>query len=83
MKRYILAGLSILAVAAGVGWKVARHPETSASLHEIKLDQASEHTNAGPTQELAGIRFRLGPNGFGYEMRATSQKVPHISVAAE
>jgi hypothetical protein len=37
MKRYIAAVLSILGVAAGVGWKLASHPETSLGLHEVSL----------------------------------------------
>jgi hypothetical protein len=49
MKRQIAAGLSILAVTAGVGWKLASHPETSAGLQEISLSQHSEHSHPGPT----------------------------------
>ena len=83
MKRHIIAGFSILAVAAGVGWKLASHPETSAGLQEVSLNQRSEHSHPGPTNALAGIRIRLGPSDFGYEVRATAHQVPQISLAAE
>ena len=67
MKRYVIAALSIFAVAATVGWKLASHPETSAGLQEISLIQNSEHSQPGPTNALAGIRIRLSPSDFGYE----------------
>ena len=79
MKRHIVAGLSILAVAAGVGWKLASHPETSTGLHEVSLSQRSEHSHPGSTNALAGIRVRLS----GSEIRATDQKVPQITLAAD
>jgi hypothetical protein len=83
MKRRILAGLSILAVVAGVGWKLARHPETSAGLQAISLKQHSEHSNPGPNNALAGIRIRLMPYDYGYAIRPAAHKVPQISLAAE
>ena len=83
MKRHIAAGLSIVAVVAGVGWKLASHPETSAGLQDVSLIQHSEHSHPGPTKELAGIRIRLSPSDFGYEITANAHKVPQISVAAE
>jgi hypothetical protein len=83
MKRHIAAGLSIVVVAASVGWKLASHPETSAGLKDISLIQRSEHSQPGPTNALAGIRIRLSPSDFGYEIRATAHKVPQISLAAE
>jgi hypothetical protein len=79
MKRHIAAGLSILAVAAGVGWTLASHAGTSPGLQEISLKQNSEHARPGPTNALAGIRIRLS----GSEIRATNAKVPQISLAAE
>jgi hypothetical protein len=79
MKRHIAAGLSILAVVAGVGWKLARHPETSAGLQQVSLKQHSEHSHPGPTNALAGIRIRLS----GSEIGATDRKVPQIALAAE
>ena len=79
MKRHIVAGLSILAVAAGVGWTLARHPETSTGLQGVSLRQSSEHSHRGSTKALAGIRIRLS----GSEIRATDQKVPQIALAAE
>ena len=81
MKRYIAAVLSILAVAAGVGWKLASHPETSLGLQEVSLIQHSEHSL--PSNALAGLRIRLSPSDFGYELRATADKVPQIALAAE
>ena len=79
MKRNIVTALSILAVAAGVGWKLASHPATSAGLQEVGLSQHSEHSHPGSTKALAGIRIRLS----GSEIRATDQKVPQITLAAE
>jgi hypothetical protein len=83
MKRTIAAVLSILAVTAGVGWKLARHSETTAGLQEISLSQHSEHSRPGPTNALAGIRIRLSGSDFGYQVRASGHKVPQISLAAE
>jgi hypothetical protein len=83
MKRQIAAALSILAVAAGVGWKLASHSETSAGLQEISLDPHSEHSHPGPNNALAGIRIRLSPSDFGYDVRVTDHKVPQIAVASK
>jgi hypothetical protein len=83
MKRHIAAGLSIVAVVAGVGWKLARHPANSAGLEDIDLIQHSEHSHPGPSKALAGIRIRLSPSDFGYEITETAREVPRISVAAE
>lgn len=83
MKRNIAAALSILAVAAGVGWTLASHPETSAGLQEVSLSRHSEHSHPGPTNALAGIRIRLSGSDPSYETRATADKVPQISLAAE
>ena len=41
MKRQIAAGLSIVAVVAGVGWKLASRPATSTGLEDIRLIQRS------------------------------------------
>jgi hypothetical protein len=79
MKRHIAAGLAILAVAAGVGWKLASHAGTSPGLQEISLKQNSEHSQPGPATAMAGIRIRLS----GSDVRVTDAKVPHISLAAE
>jgi len=83
MKRSIAAGLSILAVVASVGWKLASHPETSAGLQDVSLRQHSEYSHPGPTNALAGIRIRLSGSDFGDEVKATDHKVPQISLAAE
>jgi hypothetical protein len=83
MRRHIAAGLSIVALAASVGWMLASHPETSTGLEDISLVQRSEHSQPGPTNALAGIRIRLSPSDFGYELTATANKVPQISLAAE
>jgi hypothetical protein len=83
MKRHIIAGLSIVAVVAGTGWKLASHPETSAGLHDVGLVQHSEHSTPGSTKALAGIRIRLSPNDFDGEIRATAHAPPQIAVAAE
>jgi hypothetical protein len=83
MKRQIAAGLSVLAVAAGVGWAVARHPETSATLQDISLNQHSERSNPGPAGAMARVRIRLSPTDVGAESRATTQNVPHIALATE
>lgn len=83
MKRYVLAALSIFAAAATVGWTLASHPETSVELQEISLIQNSEHSQPGPTKELAGIRIQLSPSDFGYDIAATADAVPHISLVAK
>jgi hypothetical protein len=81
VKRHLVAGLSILAVVAGVGWSVSRHPETSASLQEIGLQQRSEHSHRGPTSALAGIRIRLSGSDLGQHIRAKDDRVPRIALA--
>jgi hypothetical protein len=83
MKRNIAAGLSILAVVLGMGWKLVSRPETSAGLQDIKLVPHSEHRHPGPTGALAGIRIRLSPSDFDHEIVATADKVPQITLAAE
>jgi hypothetical protein len=83
MKRTIVAGLSILAVVAGVGWKLASHPETSTGLQEVSLAQGSEHSHPGPTAALARVRVRLSPSDFAYEAKAATAKVPRITLAAK
>jgi len=83
MKRHMVAGVSILAVVASVGWKLASHPETSARLQDISLVARSEHSNPGPTDALAGIRIRLSPSDFDDAIRAKAHHVPQIAVAPE
>jgi hypothetical protein len=83
MKRQIAAGASILAVVAGVGWKLASHPETSVKLQDVSLIQRSEHSHPGPTDALAGIRIRLSPSDFDDAIRAKAHHVPQIGLAAE
>jgi hypothetical protein len=83
MKRKIPVGIFILAVAAGVGWRVASRPETSAGLQDINLIQRSEHSHPGPTDALAGIRIRLSPSDFDDAIRATAQDVPRIALTTE
>jgi hypothetical protein len=83
MKRHITAGLSILAVVACMGWKLASHPETSAGLQHISLIPRSEHSQPGSSKALAGIRIRLSPSDFDGEIRATAHEVPQIALAAE
>jgi hypothetical protein len=83
MKRNIVAYLSIVSVMAIVGWKLATHPAVSAGLHDISLVPRSEHSHTGPTHELAGIRIRLSPTDFDYEIGAREDQVPQISLAAE
>ena len=83
MKRHIAAGLSIVAVVAGVGWKLASRPATSTGLEDIRLIQRSEHSHPGPSDALAGIRIRLSPSDFGYEIKVPASEVPRIAAAAE
>jgi hypothetical protein len=83
MKRQVAAGVSILAVVAGVGWKLASHPETSARLQDISVVQRSEHSHPGPTDALAGLRIRLSPGDFDNTIRARAHHVPQITVAPE
>jgi len=80
MKRYIAAVLSILGVAAGVGWKLASHPETSLGLHEVSLKKNSERSL--PSDAVARLRIRVSPNELGYELRVSPDKVPQVSLAA-
>jgi hypothetical protein len=82
MKRKIAMGLSIVAVAAVMQWKLARHPDTSAALQDIRLIQHSEHSHPGPTDALAGIRIRLSPSDFN-DADSVTAPVPQIQVAAE
>ena len=83
MKRNLLAGLSILAVVAGVGWKLASHPESSADLQQVSLSRSSEHSQPSSTTALGRIRIRLSPSDSGYQITATTHHVPQISVAAD
>ena len=83
MKRYVIVALLIFAAAATVGWTLASYPETSVELQEILLIQNSEHSQPGPTKELAGVRIQLSPSDFGYDIAATADAVPQISLAAK
>ncbi len=83
MKWRIIPSVSILAVAVGVGWTLSRHPETSVGLQEISLVERSEHSQPGPTKALAGIRIRLSPSDFRYQIQSNAHDVPQIPVAAE
>jgi hypothetical protein len=83
MKRTIATVLSVLAVATGVGWKVASHPETSTRLQEIRLKQQSERSQPVFNNALAGIRIRISPNDSGYGVGAKADKVPQISLAVD
>jgi hypothetical protein len=83
MKRRIAAGLSIVAMIAGVGWKLASHPETSAGLQEVRLTPHSEHSHPGLNNALAGIRIRLSPRDLGYEVGARAHQVPQVSLTPE
>lgn len=83
MKRHIMAGLSILAVMASIGWRLASHPETSAPLQDVRLIERSERSHPGSTKALAGIRIRLSPSDFDGEIRATAREVPKIALATE
>jgi hypothetical protein len=83
MKRHFAAALSILALAAGVGWKLASHPETSAGLQAVRLDPQSEHSQPGPTNALAGIRIRLSGSDFGYAVNAANHKAPAVALTVE
>ena len=81
MKRYIAAVLSILGVAAGVGWKLASHPETSLGLQDVSLNQHSERS--GPSNAMARLRIRVSPNDLGYALQVSADKVPTVSLADE
>jgi hypothetical protein len=83
MKRHMAAGVVILAVVAGVGWKIASHPETSARLQDIRLIQRSEHSHPGPTDVLAGLRIRLSPGNYEDAIRAKAHHVPQVAIAPE
>jgi hypothetical protein len=83
MRRQIGTTLAILAVAAGVQWKLATHPETSTPLENVRLVPCSEHSHPGPTDALAGIRIRLSPSDFDDQIRATPHAVSQIALAGE
>ena len=83
MKRKITGGLAILAVVAGVGWRLASHEETSAALRDVNLIQGSEHSQPGPKDALAGIRIRLSPSDYDEQIRATAHEIPQIALAAK
>jgi hypothetical protein len=83
MKRRFAAALSIFALMASVGWTLASHPETSAGLKDVSLIEHSEHSHPGPKNSLAGIRIRLSPSDFSYEISATARKIPQVSLIAE
>jgi hypothetical protein len=83
MKRQLTAVLAILAVAGGMGWKLARHAQSSVELRDIKLIQRSEHSQPGPTDALAGIRIRLSPSDFDDQLKKTAHNVPHVALAGE
>jgi hypothetical protein len=82
MKKFTVS-VSVLAVAAVVGWKVTSHRETSTGLQDIKLIEHSEHSHPGPSNALAGIRIRLSPSDFDDAIKATPGEVPQIALAAE
>jgi hypothetical protein len=83
MKRHIAPVLAILTVTVGVGWNIANHPERSAGLSAISLDQGSEHTYAGQNDSLARVRVRVSPSDMGPETGATAGAVPQIALATE
>jgi hypothetical protein len=83
MKRRMMAGFVVLAVMGGVALRLTSHPEkNSVGLHAIRLIQHSEHSDAGPGEALAGIRIRLSPSDFGYEITPTGHDVPQVAVDA-
>jgi hypothetical protein len=83
MNRRITAGVAIVAVLGGVGWKLATQPETSTRLEDIRLMPHSEHSLPGPTEALAGIRIRLSPSDFNDQITAAAHEIPQIALAAE
>lgn len=83
MKRQIAAGLAIVAVALGVGWKLSSRPSAATDLEDIRVIERSEHSHPGPSDALAGIRIRLSPSDFGDEIKVPPRGVPRIAVAAE
>jgi len=83
VKQRILAGIAVLSVAGGVGWKIASHPETPARLQDVSLIEHSEHSHPGPKGALSGIRIRLSPRDFSYEGRSTVHEVPQVPLTAE
>ena len=59
------------------------HPETSVALQDISLIQHSDTSQPGPTNALAGVRIRLSPSDFGYDIGATADAVPPIALVAK
>jgi hypothetical protein len=93
MRGHVAALLAIFTVAAGVGWNIASHPESSVGLGAIALDQRSERSDPGQSASLARIRIRVSPSEghsvrvrvspSGLETATTDHQVPRITLAAE
>jgi hypothetical protein len=82
MKRFLIAGFSVLTVAGMMSWKLSNHAESSVSLQDISVIKDSEHTHQAPNNELAGFRIRLSPSDFGLEITAPAHAVPQIDLAS-
>ncbi len=81
MKRHFAAALVVLAAAVGVGWNIGDRPESSSGLDDVSLVQHSERSHPGSTAAHARIRLRLSPDNVGYEISATADQVPQVSLA--
>lgn len=83
MKRYFIAGFSILSVASLVSWKLAGQQETSVSLQDIRVIPNSEHANSDPAELLARLRIRFTPMDVTLGITASAEAVPQIALASE
>lgn len=81
MNRKIVATLSVLALAGGVGWQVASQPESSTGLDDVSLNPSSEHSQPAETEALARVRIRISPNDPS--VATTDREVPQIALTAE
>jgi hypothetical protein len=75
--------VSILAVSAGVGWKLSSHAESKATLDDVRLIERSEHSQPGPTEALAGIRIRLSPGDFDDATSVKAEDVPRVALTTK
>jgi hypothetical protein len=94
MQRHIVAALTIFAIASGVGWSIASHPDSSLELGQITLDQGSERSYASPSDAVGRVRVRVSPaehrvrvrvspHGHALGTTASASEAPRIALAAQ
>jgi hypothetical protein len=81
MKRHLAIALSLVAVVAAVGVRVATHPDRSTPLDNVRLVPQSEHSN-DVGDKLAGIRIRLTPTDLDDVIRSAARDIPQVALAS-